>query len=97
VLPGRWNEARRPSDKELRATTILVLPIDEASAKVRSGPPQDDERDAELPIWAGEIPLRTVAATPVPDPLLEAAIPMPASVQRFLDAYTASIESRRDN
>jgi nitroimidazol reductase NimA-like FMN-containing flavoprotein (pyridoxamine 5'-phosphate oxidase superfamily) len=94
LLPGRWDEARRPSEKELRATTILSLSIDEGSAKVRYGPPQDDETDTRLPIWAGEIPLRTVAGKPIPDPLLDSAIPMPASVQAFYDAW-AGPTSRR--
>jgi nitroimidazol reductase NimA-like FMN-containing flavoprotein (pyridoxamine 5'-phosphate oxidase superfamily) len=94
VLPGRWDEARGPNQKELRATTILALPIDEASAKVRSGPPQDDERDLALPIWAGEIPLRTVAAKPVPDPRLAPAIPLPASVEDFFATYSPSMGRR---
>jgi nitroimidazol reductase NimA-like FMN-containing flavoprotein (pyridoxamine 5'-phosphate oxidase superfamily) len=83
LVPGRWREARHPNDKELRATTIIALPIDEASAKVRSGPPQDDEADLDLPIWAGEIPLRTVALSPVADPLLEQEMVVPESVERF--------------
>jgi nitroimidazol reductase NimA-like FMN-containing flavoprotein (pyridoxamine 5'-phosphate oxidase superfamily) len=83
VLPGRWEEARQPSDKELRATTILVLPLEEASAKVRSGPPQDDEADLDLPIWAGEIPLRMESLAPLPDPLLSGEIQVPESVRRF--------------
>jgi nitroimidazol reductase NimA-like FMN-containing flavoprotein (pyridoxamine 5'-phosphate oxidase superfamily) len=84
LLPGRWDEARRPSDKELRATMILRIPLDEASAKVRSGPPQDDEGDLHLPVWAGEIPLRTTPLAPVPDPLLDPELPVPQSVRRWL-------------
>ena len=87
VLPARWEEARPPNDKELRATTILALPIDEGSAKVRSGPPQDDASDLELPIWAGEIPLRTVTMEPVADPLLDENIPLPPSVTSFCQAH----------
>jgi uncharacterized protein len=83
VLPGRWQEARQPSNKELRATTILELSLREASAKVRSGPPQDDEADLDLPVWAGEIPVRLVSLAPVPDPRLSAEIPVPQSVKRF--------------
>ena len=69
-LPGRWEHARRPSDKELRATTVLALPIKEASAKISTGPPQDEEADYELDVWAGVVPLRITASAPVPDPRL---------------------------
>ena len=57
VVPGRWGDARRPNDKEIKGTTILALPLDEASAKIRSGPPTDDDADLELAVWAGVIPL----------------------------------------
>jgi nitroimidazol reductase NimA-like FMN-containing flavoprotein (pyridoxamine 5'-phosphate oxidase superfamily) len=67
VSPGRWAEARRPSTSELRATLVVSLPIDEASAKVRTGPPIDDEDDYALPVWAGELPLRIVPGEPVDD------------------------------
>jgi nitroimidazol reductase NimA-like FMN-containing flavoprotein (pyridoxamine 5'-phosphate oxidase superfamily) len=83
LVPGRWQEARSPSDQELRATTILSLPLSEASAKVRSGPPEDDDADLTLDVWAGEIPLRTISLEPVPDPKLDRAIPRPLSVERF--------------
>lgn len=68
VLPGRWDDARQPSEKEDRGTLILAVPLDEASAKVRSGPPDDDDEDVELPVWAGVIPLRLEAGEPIPDP-----------------------------
>ena len=83
ILPGRWREARLPSDKELRATTILTLPLANASAKVRSGPPQDDRADLDLPVWAGEIPLRMVSLAERPDPLLDREMAVPDSVARF--------------
>ena len=83
LIPGRWKEAREPNDQELRATTVLSLPITEASAKVRSGPPKDDEADLDLDVWAGEIPLRMVSLDPVPDPLLDPKIEEDTSVQRF--------------
>ena len=83
VLPGRWQEARPPADKELRAIKVLSLPLTEASAKVRSGPPQDDEADLESGLWAGEIPLRMISLRPVADRLLGDGIPLPASVERF--------------
>jgi nitroimidazol reductase NimA-like FMN-containing flavoprotein (pyridoxamine 5'-phosphate oxidase superfamily) len=79
VAPGRWDEIREPTPKEFAATTIVSLPLDEASAKVRTGPPHDDEEDLDLAIWAGEVPLRMVPLASVPDPLLRAGIePTPA-------------------
>ncbi|TML18311.1 MAG: pyridoxamine 5'-phosphate oxidase family protein [Actinobacteria bacterium] len=67
VVPGRWNEARQPSEKEIKATTILAVSLAEASAKIRSGPPTDDESDLDLPVWAGVIPLVLQAGDPAPD------------------------------
>ncbi len=67
VVPGRWDDARRPNEGEIKGTMILALPLDEASAKIRSGPPTDDDADRELPIWAGVIPLRIEPSAPVPD------------------------------
>jgi nitroimidazol reductase NimA-like FMN-containing flavoprotein (pyridoxamine 5'-phosphate oxidase superfamily) len=74
---GRWTEVREPTRKELKATTVLSLPLDEASAKIRTGPPVDDEEDYELDVWAGVIPLRVVAGDPEPDPRLPSGIPVP--------------------
>lgn len=68
LLPGRTDEARGPSDAELRQTRVVALPLTEVSAKVRTGPPIDDEADVDLPVWAGVIPLRTVTGPPEPDP-----------------------------
>ena len=82
VLPGRWGEARPPSDRELRATAVVSVPLAEASAKVRSGPPQDSKADLGLGVWAGELPLRVMALPPVADPLLADEIPVPVSVTR---------------
>jgi len=67
VLPGRWDEVREPSDKELKATSVLALPIEEASAKVRGGPPIDDDEDLSWPVWAGVVPLTLAHGTPEPD------------------------------
>lgn len=67
VLPGRWAEVRQPNDRELNATSVLALPLDEASAKVRTGPPVDDEPDYALPVWAGEVPVRMELGEPVAD------------------------------
>jgi nitroimidazol reductase NimA-like FMN-containing flavoprotein (pyridoxamine 5'-phosphate oxidase superfamily) len=87
LLPGRWAEARQPSRKELKATAVLWLPLDEASAKVSAGPPDDGEGpDAALDVWAGNLPVRGSWGEPVPDPLLRAGIPVPESVRRFLAA-----------
>ncbi len=68
IVPGRWDEVREPSRGEMNATLVLRLPLEEASAKVRTGPPVDDEEDMALPVWAGELPLRMVASEPVADP-----------------------------
>ena len=67
VVPGRWDEARQPSEREIKATTILALSLAEASAKIRSGAPVDDEGDLDLPVWAGVIPLALQTADPLPD------------------------------
>src|ERR1700743_3813050 len=87
MLPGRWGEARTPNRKELSATVILALPIEEASVKARSGGPDDDETpDAELDVWAGSIPLITSYGAPEPAPGLRDGIPVPASVTRLTAA-----------
>ncbi len=67
LAPGRWEHIRQPSPKELRATVVFSLPIGEASAKVRAGPPLDDPGDLEHPVWAGVIPLGTLRGRPQPD------------------------------
>jgi hypothetical protein len=84
VVPGRWADARRPTARELRATVILWLPLDEASAKVRARPPDDgDSPDAELEVWAGVVPLELRALEPVPDPSLRPGIPVPPYVRLY--------------
>ena len=77
VLPGRWDEVRPPTALELKATTILRLPLTAAVAKVRTGPPGDDEPDYALPVWAGVIPTALVQGKPVPDPKLAFDVPAP--------------------
>jgi uncharacterized protein len=72
VAPGRWAEVREPNAKEMAGTLVLRLPVDEASAKVRTGPPIDDEEDYALACWAGVLPLALVPGAPVPDPRLPA-------------------------
>jgi nitroimidazol reductase NimA-like FMN-containing flavoprotein (pyridoxamine 5'-phosphate oxidase superfamily) len=83
VAPGRWQEVRPPSDKELQATTVLALPLQEVSAKVRTGPPVDDEEDYALPVWAGVLPLNLTAGLAVTDDRLPAGIEVPAYVRRY--------------
>jgi len=83
IVPGRWDEIRPPSDNEMRATTVVALAIEEASAKVRSGPPIDDEEDHGLDAWAGVIPLSVCVGTPQPDPLLRAGIELPEHVRDY--------------
>jgi nitroimidazol reductase NimA-like FMN-containing flavoprotein (pyridoxamine 5'-phosphate oxidase superfamily) len=74
LIPGRWQEVRPPTVKELKAIHVLALPLGEASAKIRSGPPLDDEEDYALPAWAGVIPVHTRVGAPVPDPRLAGGI-----------------------
>jgi uncharacterized protein len=77
IVPGRWKDARAPNAQEMKATSVLAMPIDEASAKIRKGPPVDDEEDYALDIWAGVVPLTVKAGTPLPDPRLIAAAQSP--------------------
>lgn len=81
LAPGSWAATRRPDRKELAATALLALDLTEASVKVRTGPPGDDERDLSAPVWAGVLPLRTVAGEPEPCPLLPPGTPVPARVR----------------
>jgi uncharacterized protein len=83
VVPGRWNDVRLPSEGEIRATMILSLPIDEVSAKVRTGQPIDDEEDYGLRAWAGVLPLSLDAHAPIADPRLAAGIQIPPQVRFY--------------
>jgi nitroimidazol reductase NimA-like FMN-containing flavoprotein (pyridoxamine 5'-phosphate oxidase superfamily) len=83
LIAGRWNEVRGPSEKELKATSVLEFLIEEASAKVRQGPPLDDDQDYELPVWAGVLPLKLEAKTPIPDPRLDEGTEVPLYVAGF--------------
>ena len=83
LIPGRWQEARLPNRKELNATRVVSMKIDEASAKVRMGPPVDDPEDYALPIWAGVLPLQEQALAPIRDELLSEDIPLPESITRY--------------
>jgi nitroimidazol reductase NimA-like FMN-containing flavoprotein (pyridoxamine 5'-phosphate oxidase superfamily) len=84
IIPNRWNDVREPNSTELKKTLVLRMPLAEASAKIRTGPPLDDESDYELAIWAGEIPLRVVAQTPVPDSRLSPDVALPSYIERYL-------------
>ena len=84
LLPGRWAEARRPNQKELKATSVLRLPLDETSAKIRDGGPEDgDTPDAELDVWAGHVPLVVQALEPVPDATLRPGTPVPPGLAPY--------------
>ncbi|MGH9935932.1 MAG: pyridoxamine 5'-phosphate oxidase family protein [Blastocatellia bacterium] len=83
VIPGRWDDVREPNEQELKGTSVLMLPLVEVSAKVRTGPPKDDEEDMAVPVWAGELPLRITADPPVADPQLSAGLGPPAYVRRY--------------
>ncbi|HKN13870.1 MAG TPA: pyridoxamine 5'-phosphate oxidase family protein [Candidatus Binatus sp.] len=83
VTPGRWDHIRHPNDKELAATSVLSIPIVEASSKLRSGDPLDDEADYAMPVWAGQIPFTTKSLTPVFDARLDPSTPVPAHVAEY--------------
>ena len=83
VAPGRWQEVRQPSENELKATTVLSLPLDEVSAKVRTGPPLDDEEDYSWPVWAGVLPLEFMPSAPLPDDRLPKEVAVPEYVRKY--------------
>lgn len=87
IAPGRWDRIREPDDKEMRSTTILSLPIDEASAKVRTGPPLDDGEDLSLPVWAGVVPLHLAASVPIDDPALARGVEPADDILGFLRRF----------
>lgn len=80
LAPGQWDAVRRPNRKELAATAVLALSLEEASVKIRDAPPSDDEADYALPVWAGVLPVRTVFGEPEPDPRLDPPLPVPAHI-----------------
>jgi len=82
VLAGRWNDVRGPYEKELKATSVLEFSIEEASSKIRTGPPLDDEEDYALPIWAGVVPSSLVFKAPAPDTRLAEGVPLPGYLSR---------------
>ena len=83
LIAGRWDQVRTPNSLELKATTVLELTIEEASAKTRVGPPVDDEQDYALPVWAGVLPLSMKAGVPQPDARLAEGIAAPDYIQRY--------------
>jgi nitroimidazol reductase NimA-like FMN-containing flavoprotein (pyridoxamine 5'-phosphate oxidase superfamily) len=83
ILPGRWDDARGPNEKELKATSVLRVPIEEFSAKVRSGPAIDDEEDYSFPTWAGVLPLEMVSGTPIDDTRLAPGRGVPEYVRNY--------------
>ena len=89
IVRGRWADVREPTEEEMVQTTVLCLPLEEASAKIRTGPPLDDEEDYALPIWAGVVPLRLVAGDPVSDPRLPADIPVPEYAAHYKRTVTS--------
>jgi nitroimidazol reductase NimA-like FMN-containing flavoprotein (pyridoxamine 5'-phosphate oxidase superfamily) len=84
IIPGRWADARQPNERELKATSVLRVPIEEFSAKVRTGPVIDDEEDYSFPTWAGVVPLEMKAGTPIDDSRLDPACEVPAYAKRYL-------------
>lgn len=83
VIPGRWDDVREPTEQELKATTVLTLRLEEVSAKVRTGPPIDDEADYALKVWAGVLPLQLVAGAPIKDQRLPEGIEPPSYTLKY--------------
>ena len=83
IVPGRWADVRWPNELELKATTVLKLPIKEASAKIRTGDPKDDEEDYAMDVWAGVLPLSLATGTPIDDNRLDPGIAVPAYVEDY--------------
>jgi uncharacterized protein len=89
IVPGRWHDVHPPTEAELKATSVLAIAIDEASAKIRTGPPVDDEEDYASAAWAGVLPMASVPRAPLPDPRLRAGIAPPAYVSSYRRPGTA--------
>jgi nitroimidazol reductase NimA-like FMN-containing flavoprotein (pyridoxamine 5'-phosphate oxidase superfamily) len=83
LIAGRWADVREPSEKELKATMVLEFSMEEASSKMRNGPPLDDENDYELPVWAGVLPLEIRTRSPIPDRRLIDGVTLPDYVRRY--------------
>jgi len=85
IIKGRWDEVRKPNNKELNVTSVLKIKVTEASAKIRTGPPSDDKKDYDLPIWAGIVPVNKVYGEPIADTLLKEDIPISKSIKQIID------------
>ena len=85
IIPGRWEEIRLPNEKELGATLVIEIPIEQASAKIRTGGPIDDKADYDTHIWAGEIPIVSTVLPPIPDEKLGSGIDIPSSVKSYMN------------
>jgi nitroimidazol reductase NimA-like FMN-containing flavoprotein (pyridoxamine 5'-phosphate oxidase superfamily) len=83
LIPGRWGEARLPNRKEMNATRVVSIKIDEASAKVRIGPPMDEQEDYSLPVWAGVLPLQEMALSPIRDEVLPEEVRLPEYIAQY--------------
>lgn len=83
LIKGRWEEVRRPTEQELKATSVLEFAVEEASAKVRTGPPLDDEEDYTLPVWAGVLPLQLTSEAAIPDERLVSGVPLPEYARAY--------------
>jgi hypothetical protein len=86
IIPGRWDDVRQPDERELKATSVLRLPIEEFSAKIRTGPPIDDEEDYSFPTWAGVVPLKMEIGEPINDPRLS----LNQGIPNYLRFYSRS-------
>ncbi|HJZ48956.1 MAG TPA: pyridoxamine 5'-phosphate oxidase family protein [Roseiflexaceae bacterium] len=83
LIPGRWRDVRQPNEVELKQTTIVAVPIESASAKIRNGPPKDEAEDYDLPVWAGVLPLQHAAGMPIADPQLKPGVELPDYIRDF--------------
>jgi uncharacterized protein len=83
LIPGRWAAVRQPAKKEMAATAVLSLPLDEASVKIRTGMPKDEPEDYDLPVWAGVLPVATTFGAPETDPLLRSGIEIPEHIRDY--------------
>jgi len=92
IVPGRWDDVRWPNELELKATSVLKLPIDEASAKIRTGPPIDDDEDYDLNIWAGVLPLSLVTGFPVSDDRIRPGLTVPDNISNYTRQKTIDAE-----
>ena len=90
LIPGRWQDSRQPDEKEIQATTVLAMPLDEASVKIRSGPPKDAAKDLDLPYWTGVIPLALTAGEATPDPAMKEFVDVPD----YAVAYTRPVRPK---